>query len=110
MGLFDGDSGSLEDRAAKIVAKVFEQQGVEPGELQENLNETVEIIQDLYPVAKRMEELSGDLDGNVAELQTEVKQFNNNSDEIAEGLNNLADSMDSFNNMVEEAAEEMEDE
>lgn len=109
MGLLDKDN-KFEDRLADIVVKVFDKYGIEPGEINRKMNDTIELVQELAPVVREMEDLSQDLDNDVDELQSDVhrlneniQRFNNNAGDLADQLEDTAQSFDKFRELAEDA-------
>jgi len=108
-GILGGSGDGLKGQVADILIDVFDRYDIEPGELNENINKTVQIVQDLKPIAEEMQELSGDLEGNVGDLRDEVQEFNNNSTELAKSIDEMAESLDNFNQLIEEAVDEKDE-
>lgn len=114
-GLLGGGGGGIDDRIANIVVKVFDEYDIEPGELNENINDAVQLVQEFKPILEGVEDISKDMDNDVTELREDINRFNENieefnemSSELSEAFTRTADSFERFNGLVEEAAEAKE--
>lgn len=104
-----GGSDGIKGNIADILVDVFDRYDVEPGELNENINEAVKIVKEFAPVMRKMEDITKNIETDINDLQEQAEQFNKNSNELAEALDNVAESLDNFNSLVEEAAEKKEE-
>jgi methyl-accepting chemotaxis protein len=110
MGLLDNNQ-NFEDRIANVVVKVFNKYGIEPGEMNKKMNDTIELVQELAPVVRGMEDLSQDLDNDVDALREDVnrlnkniEKFNSNAGSLADQLEETAESFEDFAKLAEDAA------
>lgn len=105
-----GGGGGVKGQIADILVEVFDRYDVEPGELNENINDAVELVREFAPVMRQMEEITKNIETDIDDLQEQAEQFNKNSRQLAESLDDVAESMENFNQMVEEAANAKENE
>lgn len=112
----------MEDRIANILVKVFDNYDIEPGELNKNINDTIELVREFAPVVKQVEgvveDMEGDvesiredinrMDDNMDELEDALTEFNKTSGSLAESMTEVANTLDRFNDLIEEAAKEEE--
>lgn len=110
-----GGSG-VDDRIANIVVKVFDRYDIEPGELNENMNEAVILVREFAPIIHNMQEISESMDNDVTELREDLNEFNDNIEQFNElavemtiAFERTADSFERFNQLIEDAANEKED-
>lgn len=97
--------GFLEKKGVELISDVMERKGIKPGELNERIEETLEIIHQFMPVINEIQQTSESLETDVNELRAEMQEFNDNSDEMATAMNNLAESLEKFSDMMEEVEE-----
>lgn len=110
-GLLGG--GNFNDRVAQIVVKVFDNYDIEPGELNQNINDAVTLVKEFAPIMREMGELADEMDNDVNKMREDISEFNRNvqqfskqSDELADALERTADSFEKFNQLIEQAAKE----
>lgn len=102
--------GGIKGNVADILIEVFERYDIEPGELNENINDAVELVKEFAPHVRKMEEITDSIDNDIDDLQSEVQEFNKNAERLSASLDNMAKSLDNFNQMVGEAAKKKEQE
>jgi len=114
-----GGSSGIDERIADILVEVFDRYDVEPGELNENINDTIELVKEFAPVVKKVEDVVDnmendvndvrddiqDMDENMEDLQEALREFNDTSGSLAVEMRKVNESMEQFNKMVAEAAE-----
>lgn len=98
--------GFLQDKATEMLTDVMEEHGIKPGELNQRIEQTLDIIVELAPVAESMAETSQELEDNVDDLYMEIRKFNENSGEMVEALNGLEDTLEKFAGLLEDLEEE----
>lgn len=96
----------LGDKALDLFKEAMEDYGIQPGELYESIDQTLKIINKLAPQVERIEEISENLDDEVGDLHTEIKEFNSNSEDLVEALNNNAETLEKLADLVEDIEEE----
>lgn len=94
--------GFLDEKAAEAMEAVMDNHGIQPGEMLEKLEITLDVIRDLAPVAERMADTSDNLERDIDELRTEVREFNDNSEDMVEAIRGLEDTLEKFHSMFEE--------
>lgn len=99
-------AGFLEEKATEMLSNVMEKHGIEPGELLDRIERTLDIIEALKPVAEDMGETSKKIEGNVDELQTQIRKFNHNTEEMTEAMEELGDTLEKFHGFFEDIEEE----
>lgn len=98
--------GFMEDKAAEMLENVMERKGIKPGELLSRIEKTLELIDNLAPVAKDMSETSSELEHNVTDLQNQMEKFNNNSNDMVEAMNGLSETLEKFHDLFEDVERE----
>ena len=101
--------GLLGNKALELFKQAMEDYGIEPGELYESIDQTLEVIHDLKPVVENIDDVSDDLNKDVQELQQQIEEFNNNSSDLVDALESNANSLEKFAEIVEDM-DDMEDE
>lgn len=97
--------GFFEDKAYEVMKRMMEEEGIEPGELNERFGETLEMINKMAPVIRAMEDTSQEFTDNVNDLSGQLEQFNENADDLATSMENLGESLDKLNGMMEKMDE-----
>lgn len=97
--------GFFGEQITKRLAGVMEHYGIEPGELNDRIKDTLDIITELEPVAKSMAETSKDLESDVDELRRQIREFNENSGDLVESMDRLSETMEKFSDFVEDMEE-----
>lgn len=97
--------GFLQDKAAEMMANAMENFGIEPGELLHRIEDTLDLIDSMMPVAKQMAETSEDLEDNVDELQNQIRRFNDNAEDMVGAMENLGKTLEKFYDLFEEVEE-----
>lgn len=100
--------GFIGDKALDLFKEAMEDYGIEPGELNEAINDTLEVVNDLAPAVQRMEDISENLEKDVSEFKEEINTFNGNSAEMVEAMDNLSESLEKFSDIMEDMQEEEE--
>lgn len=102
--------GGIKGQVADILIEVFDRYDIEPGELNENINDAVELVKEFSPVIREMQEVTNSIETDIEELKDVANEFEQNSEKLADSLDNMAESLDNFNKMVSEAANKKEKE
>lgn len=100
--------GFLGDKALDLFKEAMEDYGIEPGELYEAIDDTLEVINELAPAVERMESISEDLEKDVSDFKEEIGTFNENSEEMVDAMNNLSTSLEKFADIMDDMQEEEE--
>lgn len=94
--------GFLGDKAKEAVKEVMDDYGMKPGELYESINRTMEVIEEMAPRIRKMEEISDNLDEDVSDLRDEIQEFNDNTVKLAEALEDNSESLDKLADLAED--------
>jgi len=112
MGLLDGNGGAMNDRIADILVNVFDKYGIDPGELNEKMDSTIDLVSDLKPFLDTLEERSRDLTDDIKSVEDDInnlrestEQFNLVASDLSDDIQELNRTMSNLNSMIEEAAE-----
>lgn len=103
-----GGPGFLGEQITKRLAGVMEHYGIQPGELNDRIKDTLDLLHELEPVARSMADTSANLERDIDELKGEIKEFNENAGDLADSMNNLSETMDKFTDFVEDIEEQSE--
>lgn len=98
--------GFLQDKATEMLSEVMKEHGIEPGELLDRISRTLDLIESLKPVAEDMAETSDNLERDVAQLRSQMKEFNSNSEEMVDAMNGLSETLGKFHGFFEDIEEE----
>jgi methyl-accepting chemotaxis protein len=118
-GLIGGSGGGIDERIADILVNVFDRYDIEPGELNKNINDTIELVREFAPEIRQLQELTDSMENDVQDMRRDLNSldrnmddlgetldtFNENSDELADQLERVADSMEQFNELIDDAVE-----
>lgn len=98
-------AGLLGNKALELFKEAMEDYGIQPGELYESIDQTLDVIGDLKPVVENIDDVSDNLQGDVEELQEQIEDFNDNAGRLADALESNSESLQKF----AEIAEDMKD-
>lgn len=98
--------GFLGDKALDLFKEAMEDYGIQPGELYETIDETLQIINKLAPQVEKMESISKNLDEDVEELHDEIKRFNNNTEDLTDALEQNTQTLSKLANLVEDVEDQ----
>lgn len=98
--------GFLGDKAKDMLKEVMDDYGIEPGELYESIDETLEVMNEFAPVIERLDHASQNIEDNLSDIENVAEDFNENSSEMVEAMESLDDTLQKF----AELAEDLEDE
>lgn len=101
-------AGFLQDKAAEMMADAMRQFDIEPGELLERIEHTMDLIDTILPIIEQMADISKSLEGNVNNLQNEIGNFNENTEDMVEAMEGLDDTLNKFHGLFSEIEEEQE--
>lgn len=97
--------GFLGDKALELFKEAMEDYGIQPGELYQSIDETLQIINKLAPQVERMEDISSNLDEDVGELHDEIKRFNDNTEDLVDALEDNSETLNKLADLVEDVEE-----
>lgn len=100
--------GMLGNKALELFKEAMEDYGIEPGELNENIQNAMEVVDRLEPILKNIDDRAERLESDTGELMEEVEQFNDNSREMVRAFDECAKSFEKVADAMEDL-EEMED-
>lgn len=95
----------LGDKALDLFKEAMEDYGIQPGELYQTIEETLEVINRLAPQVERMEEISDNLDEDVGELHEEIQRFNDNTEDLTNALEDNTESLSKLADLMEDMEE-----
>ena len=99
-------AGFLEEKATEMLSNVMEKHGIEPGELLDRIERTLDIIEALKPVAEDMGDTTKEIEGNVDDLQIQIRKFNKNTEDMTQAMEDLGETLNKFHDFFKEIEEE----
>lgn len=100
--------GVLGDKALELFKEAMEDYGIEPGELNENIQDAMDVVRRLEPILKNIDKQADRLEEDAGELMDEIEAFNENSEEMVKAFDDCAESFEKVADAMDDL-EELED-